>query len=73
MTGPDKDVDVVVEIFNKLNSGGTKLSSGDLALARICAEWPDRTPGVAFAADEMAVRPALALIWTGCCATSMRS
>ncbi len=41
VTGPDKDVDVVVEIFNRLNSGGTKLSKGDLALARICAEWPD--------------------------------
>jgi hypothetical protein len=34
-------IDVVVEIFNKLNSGGTKLSKGDLALARICAGWAD--------------------------------
>ncbi|HQY93078.1 DUF262 domain-containing protein [Caldilinea sp.] len=41
VAGPDKNVDVVVEIFNKLNSGGTKLSKGDLALARICAEWTD--------------------------------
>lgn len=41
VTGPDKNVDVVVEIFNKLNSGGTKLSKGDLALARICAEWTE--------------------------------
>jgi hypothetical protein len=24
-----------------VNSGGTKLSKGDLALAKICAEWPD--------------------------------
>jgi len=32
---------VVVDIFNKVNSGGTKLSKGDLALAKICAEWPD--------------------------------
>lgn len=30
-------VDVVVDIFNRVNSGGTKLSKGDLALARICA------------------------------------
>lgn len=41
VTGQDKTVDVVVDIFNKVNSGGTKLSKGDLALARICAEWPD--------------------------------
>lgn len=40
VTGADKTVDIVVDIFNKVNSGGTKLSKGDLALARICAEWP---------------------------------
>lgn len=41
VTGEDKNIDIVVEIFNKVNSGGTKLSKGDLALAKICAEWPD--------------------------------
>jgi hypothetical protein len=41
VTGPDKTVDVVVDIFNRVNSGGTKLSKGDLALAQVCAEWPD--------------------------------
>lgn len=41
VTGEDKTVDVVVEIFNNVNSGGTKLSKGDLALAKICAEWSD--------------------------------
>ena len=41
VTGPDKTIEVVVDIFNKVNSGGTKLSGGDLALARICASWPD--------------------------------
>ena len=30
----------MVEIFNEVNSGGTKLSQGDLALAKICAAWP---------------------------------
>ncbi|MFC5828470.1 GmrSD restriction endonuclease domain-containing protein [Nonomuraea insulae] len=40
ITGPDKDVDVVVDIFNRVNSGGTALSKGDLALAKICAQWP---------------------------------
>lgn len=41
VTGVDKSLDVVVDIFNRVNSGGTKLSKGDLALAKICAEWPD--------------------------------
>ena len=40
VTGADKSLDVVVDIFNRVNSGGTKLSKGDLALAKICAEWP---------------------------------
>jgi len=46
VTGTDKSLDVVVDIFNQVNSGGTKLSKGDLALAKICADWPD-------ARDEM--------------------
>lgn len=41
VTGQDKSLDVVVDIFNRVNSGGTKLSKGDLALARICADWPE--------------------------------
>ncbi|MEH2364413.1 GmrSD restriction endonuclease domain-containing protein [Nostoc sp.] len=41
VAGEDKTVDVVVEIFNTVNSGGTKLSKGDLALAKVCAQWPD--------------------------------
>ncbi|RNE89815.1 DUF262 domain-containing protein [Marichromatium sp. AB32] len=41
VTGADKSLDVVVDIFNRVNSGGTKLSKGDLALAKICADWPD--------------------------------
>ncbi len=41
VTGEDKTIDVVVDIFNRVNSGGTKLSKGDLALAKICADWPE--------------------------------
>ena len=41
VTGADKTLDDVVGIFNRVNSGGTKLSKGDLALAKICAEWPE--------------------------------
>ena len=49
VTGEDKTIDIVVDIFNRVNSGGTKLSKGDLALAKICADWPD-------ARDEMKAR-----------------
>jgi hypothetical protein len=41
VTGADKSLDVVVDIFNQVNSAGTKLSKGDMALAKICADWPD--------------------------------
>lgn len=37
----EKSIDEVVEIFNNVNSGGTKLSKGDLALAKICGQWKD--------------------------------
>ncbi len=40
ITGLSKSVDEVVDIFNRVNSGGTKLSKGDLALAKICADSP---------------------------------
>ena len=41
VAGADKSVEVVVDIFNRVNSGGTKLSRGDLALAKICGSWPE--------------------------------
>src|SRR5947209_361788 len=41
VTGTDKTLDVVVDIFNQVNSGGTKLSKEDLAMAEICADWPE--------------------------------
>ncbi len=41
VSGSDKTIDVVVDIFNNVNSGGTKLSKGDLALAKICSEWAE--------------------------------
>ncbi len=49
ITGADKTVDVVVELFNKVNSAGTKLSKGDLTLAKLCASWPQ-------ARDELKAR-----------------
>lgn len=41
LTGEHITTDVVVDIFDRVNSGGTKLSKGDLALAKICADWPE--------------------------------
>ena len=41
VTGEDKTLDIIVNIFNRVNSGGTKLSKGDLALAKICSDWPE--------------------------------
>ncbi|MFD5118526.1 DUF262 domain-containing protein [Streptomyces sp. NPDC058385] len=51
VTGEDKTIDVVVDIFNRVNSGGTKLSKGDLTLAAICAAWPDARPTMNKALD----------------------
>jgi Protein of unknown function DUF262 len=56
ITGVDKTVDVVVDIFNRVNSGGTKLSKGDLALARICSEWADARPTMRRNLDRWADR-----------------
>ena len=41
VAGEDKSLEVVVDIFNRVNSGGTQLSKGDLALAKTCAHWPE--------------------------------
>ncbi|MDX3779742.1 GmrSD restriction endonuclease domain-containing protein [Streptomyces europaeiscabiei] len=52
VTGEGKTIDVVVEIFNRVNSGGTKLTKGDLALATICAAWPAARPTMNQALDD---------------------
>ncbi|MEV7447618.1 GmrSD restriction endonuclease domain-containing protein [Streptomyces nigra] len=54
VTGEDKTIDVVVQIFNRVNSGGTKLTKGDLALATICAAWPAARPTMNKALEEWA-------------------
>ncbi len=35
------EMDRVVEVFNLVNSSGTRLSKSDLALAHICSLWPE--------------------------------
>ena len=41
VTDDNKAIGEVVDIFNRLNSAGTTLSQGDLALAKVAAKWPD--------------------------------
>lgn len=41
ITGADRKLDEVVEVFNEVNSGGKKLSKADLALAKVCASWSE--------------------------------
>ncbi|MEC9386498.1 MAG: DUF262 domain-containing protein, partial [Pseudomonadota bacterium] len=52
VSGPEMTLDVVVDIFNRVNSGGRKLSKGDLALARICSVEPDARSRMRKALDE---------------------
>lgn len=49
---PGMAIEEVVDVFNRLNSGGTKLSQGDLALARICAAWPQARTRLVALRDE---------------------
>lgn len=52
ITGADKTTDVVVDIFNRVNSGGTKLSKGNLALAKISAQSADARDDMRSAIDK---------------------
>lgn len=54
MTDQNKPMDVIVDIFNQVNSGGTKLSKGDLALAKICADWPQAREEMQDRLDKLA-------------------
>ncbi len=68
VTGADKTLDVVVDIFNRVNSGGTKLSKGDLALAKICADWPEARDAMKAKLKEWAKAGLSTSTSTGCCA-----
>ena len=41
VSGDDYNVDQVVDIFNRVNSQGTRLTKADLALAHVCSIWPE--------------------------------
>lgn len=50
----EKDINAAVEIFNLVNSKGTRLSASDLALAHICASWPEARQNFRQAQTELA-------------------
>ncbi len=56
ITGPEFDLDAIVDIFNQVNSGGTILSKGDLALARLCASTPDARQLLRAQSDRLAAK-----------------
>ena len=41
ISGADWTLEEVVRIFNQINDGGTKLTQGDLAMAKISVHWPE--------------------------------
>ena len=50
----EEDINRAVEIFNLVNSKGTRLSASDLALAHICASWPEARQNFRAAQAELA-------------------
>lgn len=50
----EEDINRAVEIFNLVNSKGTRLSASDLALAHVCASWPEARQSFRAAQAELA-------------------
>jgi hypothetical protein len=50
----EENIDEAVQIFNLVNSKGTRLSASDLALAHICASWPEARQRFRQAKEELA-------------------
>ena len=72
VTGVDKSLDVVVDIFNRANSSGTRLSKGDLALAKICADWPEARDMMKQRSRSVSAKLVIVSISTGCYDQSTR-
>ena len=56
VSGDEFDVEEVVDIFNRVNSGGTKLTKADLALAHVCSLWPEARAELRTFGDRMRER-----------------
>jgi hypothetical protein len=47
------EITEVVDIFNRVNSGGTQLTKADLALAHVCSIWPEAREQFRFFSKQM--------------------
>jgi len=50
------DIDEAIDVFDRVNSLGTKLSDADLALAHICGKWPEARRIMKAKIEELASR-----------------
>ena len=53
VSGDEFTLEAVVDIFNRVNSGGTKLNAKDLALAHVCSIWPEARAELREFSDRM--------------------
>lgn len=52
----DADIDAAIDVFDRVNSGGTKLSEAELALAHITGKWPHARREMKNKGDELGQR-----------------
>lgn len=53
VSGDEFTLEAVVDIFNRVNSGGTTLNAKDLALAHVCSIWPEARAELRDFSDKM--------------------
>jgi len=53
---PDADIDAAIDVFDRVNSLGTKLSEAELALAHITGKWPQARQVMKDKAADLAER-----------------
>ena len=53
---PDADIDAAIDVFDRVNSLGTKLSEAELALAHITGKWPQARQAMKDKATDLAQR-----------------
>ena len=52
----DADIDAAIDVFDRVNSGGTKLSEAELALAHITGKWPQARREMKRKSEELGSR-----------------
>ncbi len=53
---PSADIDAAIDVFDRVNSLGTKLGAADLALAHITGRWPQARQVMKAKIDELALK-----------------